>query len=251
MLLSPMASGTYLWLRRRKARAHERSLHLQKEEENHRSQVEAQTKDFLRRRFIERQRLIDSVELHRAALQRNIYRAKRKNDYGRIVEDTTTDVIYEFTSSVDLDESLISVLEAEELIFEQLDIREEDDKQVGFDPSSIPFDGHSFERWVTEALVGYGWQAELTAAGRDQGIDVTASRNGKKVGLQCKLYSSSVGNKAIQEAHAGKVYYGLDAAAVITNSSYTSSARDLAAMTGVKLLSHHDIPVLYEKLFGR
>jgi restriction system protein len=35
----------------------------------------------------------------------------------------------------------------------------------------------------------------------------------------------------------------------MTNASFTPSARDLAAAAGIRLLSHHDIPDLYEKLF--
>ena len=72
---------------------------------------------------------------------------------------------------------------------------------------------------------------------------------GKRIGLQCKLYGGPVGNKAVQEAHAGKVFYGVDAAGVLTNASFTPSAVTLALATGVKLFSQHDIPDLFEKTF--
>lgn len=69
--------------------------------------------------------------------------------------------------------------------------------------------------------------------------------------FHCSITEGRIGNKAVQEAHAGKSYYATDAVAVLSNASYTSSAKDLAKMTGVELLSHHDIPEVYEKVFGK
>ena len=247
---SPVISGAWFWFRRRKARSHAFLLQAEQNAMLHRLAKEESDRDFLRRRFLERQRLIDAVDRHRVALTRNLQRAVTKNDYGSIVSDSTHEALREFFASIALDEAAIGRTEASELVFEQLDFRRAQDRELGFDPGNIPFDGHSFENWVAEALVAFGWQSEITAASGDQGIDVVASKNGKRLGLQCKLHSAAVGNKAIQEAHAGKVYYRLDAAAVVTNANFTSSARDLATATGVWLLSHHDIPFVYEKVFG-
>ncbi|MBX3569005.1 MAG: restriction endonuclease [Rhizobiaceae bacterium] len=246
---SPLLSGLWFWWKGRHARRRRAAMLADQAASVRAQQDEERQRDFLRRRFLERQRLLDSVDGHRAALRRNVERAKVRNDYGRIVSDSTHDAIVEFTSSIDLDRGLISLDEAKLLIFEQIGVKAEEERSSGFDPSNIPFDGHSFEKWVADALSLYGWEAEVTSPSMDQGIDVIATRNGKKVGIQCKLYSSAVGNKAIQEAHAGKAYYGLDAVAVVTSSQYTASARSLAAMTGVGLFSHHDIPALYEMLF--
>ena len=119
-----------------------------------------------------------------------------------------------------------------------------------FDPSTLPDNGHEFEHWVAKNLNQSGWNAKVTSGSGDQGIDVIATKNGRTIGLQCKLYSSPVGNKAVQEAYAGKAFHQMDAVGVITNTSYTKSARALATDTGVKLLPHHDIPNLYEKMFS-
>lgn len=96
-----------------------------------------------------------------------------------------------------------------EHLVEHLDLREQQDRQAGFDATTLPFDGHASEKWVAEALIGFGWSAKVTAGSGDQGIDVIAEMNGKKLGIQCKLYSSAIGNKAVQEAHAGRAYYGV------------------------------------------
>ncbi|MBA3054692.1 MAG: restriction endonuclease [Sphingomonadales bacterium] len=157
----------------------------------------------------------------------------------------------EFFASVDLDVEAIGVEEAIDVVSEQLSSYDDQDREVGFNPSNLPFDGHAFESWVANALNAFGWDASVTVASGDQGIDVIAKRGGQKLGIQCKLYSRAIGNKAVQEAHAGKSYHGVNKVAVLSNSEFTRSARDLASVTGVVLCSHHDIPHLYDKVFGK
>jgi restriction system protein len=79
--------------------------------------------------------------------------------------------------------------------------------------------------------------------------DVIAEKVGIRLIIQCKLYNSSVGNKAVQEAYAAKTYYQATIAAVVTNSSFTPSAQALANTTGVLLLHHSQLNSL-ENLIG-
>lgn len=237
---SPAIVGMWFWQKNRKSKL----------------KLDAQTaleseKEALRRRFFERERLIDAVDVHRTALTRNLERAIRRNDYGAVVEDRRSEALVEFFASIDLDTDALNITEAVQVVSEQLTLYDEQDRKAGFDSGNLPFDGHAFERWVASALSGFGWDAEVTAASGDQGIDVIASRGGRKIGLQCKLYSSPIGNKAVQEAHAGKAYHGLEKVGVLSNADFTSSAKSLAAATGVLLVSHHDIPRLYEIAFSR
>ena len=251
LMFSPILAALWSWINFKKQK------HLTEENkqrrllEDKKATNDEERKAFMRRRFLERQRLIDAVDRHRGPLTRNIERATKKNDYGVLVEDKRLEALDEFFASIDLEMNVIATQEAVELVFEQLDIREQEDQQVGFDATNLPFDGHAFEKWVAEALIGFGWAATVTPGSGDQGIDVIAEKDGKKLGIQCKLYSSAIGNKAVQEAHAGKSYHDTDAVAVLSNAPYTSSAKDLAKMTGVELLSHHDIPEVYEKVFGK
>ena len=250
-IFSPLLAGLWLWLESKKRRRLSEDKKQRRLSEDKLATFEQDRKDISRRRFLERQRLIDCIDRHRGTLTRNIERAIKKNDYGALVEDKSAASLIEFFDSIDLDRNLVDIPEATDLVSEQLDIRDEEDRQVGFDATNLPFDGHAFEKWVAEALIGFDWTANVTSGSGDQGIDVIAEKDGKKLGIQCKLYSSAIGNKAVQEAHAGKAYYNTDAVAVLSNAPYTSSAQDLAKMTGVKLLSHHDIPELYEKVFSQ
>ncbi|WP_417247050.1 restriction endonuclease [Celeribacter sp.] len=234
---SPVISFLIIWLPKRRERK-------RITQESASKQAEEEMKDFLRRRFLERNRLIDAVDTHRTALTRNLSRAIKKNDYGKIERDLTDEAIFEFFSSIDLDDSVLDFENAKQIVFEQLEFQKEEDLARGFDPTDLPFDGHAFEQWVCDALTGFGWEASVTSGSGDQGIDVIAQKDGFRIGIQCKLYSQPVGNKAVQEAHSGKVFYGLDAAAVVTNAGFTRSATDLGLATGILLLSHHDIPNL-------
>jgi restriction system protein len=96
--------------------------------------------------------------------------------------------------------------------------------------------GEDYEHWVAEQLRRKGWSAKVTPARGDKGIDVIAKKNGKTVGIQCKRYSSNVGNSPVQEILAAQAYYDLDTLAVVTTVGFTPAAKELASRTGVKLL---------------
>ena len=68
--------------------------------------------------------------------------------------------------------------------------------------------------------------------------------------LQCKLYNSTVGNKAVQEAIAGKAFEDADYAAVIAPNGFTKSARELALKASVLLLHPRDLQNIDHLLEG-
>ncbi len=50
-----------------------------------------------------------------------------------------------------------------------------------------------------------------------------------------------MGNKAVQEVYAAKKFEQADHAAVVSNETYTPSARKIAMSTGVALLHHAEV----------
>ncbi len=98
-----------------------------------------------------------------------------------------------------------------------------------------------FEGFCAEELRQAGWIARVTLQSRDQGVDVVADKDNVRVVLQCKLYTGPVGNKAVQEAAAGRAHEKADYGAVVTNNRYTSAAEQLAATNGVLLLHYRDL----------
>jgi restriction system protein len=119
--------------------------------------------------------------------------------------------------------------------------------QLEFDPDMTPTD---FEQWCAARLARLGWRTRTVGGSGDQGADVIAERGGQRAVIQCKLYQSPVGNKAVQEAYAAMTHYSADVAAVITSSGFTPSARRLSATTGVVLLLHSEVDRFDELLAG-
>lgn len=95
-----------------------------------------------------------------------------------------------------------------------------------------------FESYCIDILNQNGWKANPTKGSMDQGVDIIATKNGKKAVFQCKKYSSKVGNKAVQEVIAGKAYESADLAFVVSNANFTPAAFDLAKKSGVHLIHY-------------
>ena len=101
--------------------------------------------------------------------------------------------------------------------------------------------GIQYERSCAKYLSSLGYKnITLTKASGDQGIDIIATKGSLKYGFQCKYYSGTVGNDAVQQAFSGIAYYKLDKAVVITNSDFSSGARKLAEEVDVLLWDHVD-----------
>ena len=83
--------------------------------------------------------------------------------------------------------------------------------------------------------------ASGTSTTGDQGADVLFSFGKVRVVVQAKRHTATVGNKAIQEVHAAKGFYKCDKAWVVTNSTFTTSAKTLARQLDVLLLDGADL----------
>lgn len=106
-------------------------------------------------------------------------------------------------------------------------------------------DGYEFETFCSDILVKLGYtNVTVTQSSADQGIDVLAEKDGVRFAIQCKHYSGTVGNKAVQEAYAGCKFYDCHVPVVMTNSHFTDSAKQLAEKNNV-LLWDRDVLLSY------
>ena len=105
------------------------------------------------------------------------------------------------------------------------------------DPLSIDsLNGYEFERWCAALLSRIGFSGvRITAGSGDQGVDIVAEKDEIRYAIQCKCYSSNLGNSPIQEVCAGKTMYGCQIGLVMTNSYFTKPAKELAKATGTLL----------------
>ena len=97
-------------------------------------------------------------------------------------------------------------------------------------------EGHEFEHFIATLLRKLGYEkVEVTPGSGDQGVDVLAEKEGVRYAVQCKCYSSDLGNTPVQEVNTGKMVYHCHVGVVVTNRYFTQSAREAAKATGVLL----------------
>lgn len=97
--------------------------------------------------------------------------------------------------------------------------------------------GIDYENFVEKYLQNLGYNVIRTPKTGDQGVDLIAEKDNDRKAIQCKYYSRPVGNKAVQEVIAGANFYQCTSAAVISNSSFTKSAQQLAQNSNVELFN--------------
>lgn len=116
-----------------------------------------------------------------------------------------------------------------------------------FDLSQVKT-GEDYERFVRELCEASAFECAMTPKTGDQGVDLIVSKGSIRIAIQCKYYSSAIGNAAVQEVIAGKNFYNCDYACVVSNQDYTHQAKTLARASDVELLSHETLIPYLKKL---
>jgi len=104
--------------------------------------------------------------------------------------------------------------------------------------------GEEWEGYLEQIFLRHGYRVERTKVTGDQGVDLIVTHGAIRLAIQAKGYAGSVGNKAVQEAVAGRIYYECTHTAVITNSTFTKAARELADKTNCVLVDGSGIEYL-------
>lgn len=128
-------------------------------------------------------------------------------------------------------------------------LRIEESRSSVVTEESIPQDGFEFEVWCAEQIKRQGWEIRLTPKSGDQGVDLVVWRAGITVAVQCKRYTSPIGNAAVQEVHTGRTFIGADKAIVIGTGGFTNAARSVALVSEVELLEASEI-LRFSEIFG-
>lgn len=115
-----------------------------------------------------------------------------------------------------------------------------------------PYDnmnGHDFEYFCANILKKNGFSnVEVTQGSGDHGIDILADKEDISYAIQCKCYSSNIGNAAVQQAHTGKSLYHKDIAVVLTNQYFTTQAKEEANALGVKLWDRNKLEEMIKRM---
>jgi len=104
--------------------------------------------------------------------------------------------------------------------------------------------GDEWEDYLVEVCRTLGAKVERTGKSGDQGVDLIVEVGSKRIAVQAKGFNDEylVNHKAVQEAFAGMAHRGCSACAVITNTGFRKSARELAASTNCTLIGDDEFP---------
>ncbi len=121
-----------------------------------------------------------------------------------------------------------------------LDGKKDDEGDHAYTITSVTnvdrMEGREFEYFCAELLERCGFEeVEVTRGSGDQGVDILARKEDIKYAIQCKNYSHPLGNSPVQEVYAGKTFYKCHVGVVMTNSTFTKGARQLADSVGIIL----------------
>lgn len=84
----------------------------------------------------------------------------------------------------------------------------------------------------------------------DYGADLIGEIDNRKYAIQIKFYSAPVNLKAVQEAYAAKSHYKAEGCIVVTNSTFTESAINLADSTNCILVDGNDLDRIFSENFN-
>lgn len=104
-----------------------------------------------------------------------------------------------------------------------------------------------FEQFVADVWQErQGWTTEVTDSGRDRGLDVIGEppSGGQKTAVQCKRYAAEnkiSSNEVQQYAALRQQWSDIDGVTVVTTSSFTRDARELAERLDVKCTDGDDL----------
>lgn len=146
------------------------------------------------------------------------------------------EMIYETLCVDDLIEKIEKQVLKEELL--NFDFKKQEEEK-NFDSLTINdidlMTSIQFEKFLHKYFTKQGYKCKQTKTSGDQGVDLIAEKDGLIIAIQVKHYSTSVGNRAVQEVVAGMKYYNANRGMVITNSYFTKSAIELAKANNIIL----------------
>jgi restriction endonuclease len=193
------------------------------------------------------QKIRNAIEQKKSALVRRRAQLVREDAYGKLqLERWIKEIEYFITNYI---EPLLSTYELKIMNIDHQRIVAQIEKSVvhwsleepafhAFSQTKTPAE---FEVFCADQLRRGGWKARVIGQRGDQGADVMAEKHGLVVVVQCKRYAKPVSNKAIQEAAAARAHHKAHYSIVVTNSTYTPAAEQLAKTNSVLLLHYSDL----------
>jgi len=111
--------------------------------------------------------------------------------------------------------------------------------------------GEEFEKFLLVHFQKLGYKGDTTSKTNDYGADLVLTKDGEKIVVQAKRWSSRVGIEAVQQIIGAKAYYKADSCIVATNNYFTPNAINLASSSLVDLWDRSKLLEIMSKSNGR
>lgn len=121
---------------------------------------------------------------------------------------------------------------------QRIKLKKEQKKQICFYEKTQlnSLSGTDFELSLKNLFENMGYVVKLTKASKDFGADLIISKNNISSIVQAKRYNHTVGIRAVQEIIAAREYYKIRNCFVVTNSEFSTEAKQLAEKSEVQLI---------------
>ena len=101
--------------------------------------------------------------------------------------------------------------------------------------------GEEFEFFLEKLFKRLGYSVERVGHVADYGADLIIEKDGVKTAVQAKRWNNPIPIRAVQEVVATMAHYNATHAMIVTNSFFTSNARNLARENYVDLVDRHKL----------
>jgi hypothetical protein len=108
--------------------------------------------------------------------------------------------------------------------------------------------GVAFEQWTANLFTKHGYTVSATRVVGDHGIDLEMEREGRRVVVQCKRWSDTVGEPAVREFYGALLNAKADSGIFVTTSAFSTQARQFVVQKPITLFDLSSLLALF--LYG-
>ena len=109
--------------------------------------------------------------------------------------------------------------------------------------------GTQFELYLVNLFNDLGYKTKHNGKAGDQGCDLIVKKDDYVYAIQAKYYTGKLSNTPVQEIIGSLKYYNANQGVVITNSSFTPGAKELAKANNVILIDGVGLKKLADYIF--
>ena len=109
--------------------------------------------------------------------------------------------------------------------------------------------GTQFELYLVNLFKDLGYKTKHNGKSGDQGADLILKKDNYVYAVQAKYYTGKLSNTPVQEITGALKYYNANQGVVVTNSSFTSGAKELAKANNIILIDGKDLKKLTDYAF--